>query len=116
MAVGGTLGSVPGRFCGTLGTNDVVELFVVGLKREARWRRCFRVSVLAGGTRVEWDFERRAAVRSLAADVINSVGVTDGIRQWCGNQRSVWDIRVQPVEGNQMLWPNIVAFNGVQGP
>ena len=73
------------------------------MNREARWRRCLRVSVLMGGSKVEWDLERRAAVRSWAAAVTTSVGEADGILQWCGNQRTVSDILVRAVEGTQML-------------
>ena len=63
-----------------------------------------RVSVLMGGSKVEWDLERRAAVRSLAVAVTIAAGEADGILQWCGNQRTVWAILVQPVEGIHTLW------------
>ena len=99
----GTLGSMAGRSCGSVGGSVVVEVFVVELKRVARWSKCFLVSVSSGGRSVEWDLERRAAVRSLAAAAITSSGVADGILQWCGNQRTVWAMRVRLVEGSQTL-------------
>ena len=66
---------------GTLGC-DVSIVAVGGLKRVARWISCLRVSVLMGGANVEWDLERMAAVRSLAAAMVTSSRVVDGILQW----------------------------------
>ena len=103
-AVGGTLGSLAGS-CMLVGGSDVLSAAVGGgLKREARWRRCFRVCVSMGGSSVEWDLESKAAVRSLAAAVTTSAGVADGILQWCGNQRTVCAILVRPVDGSHTLW------------
>ena len=81
VAVGGTLGSAMGLFGGTLSSNMVSEASDGGLKSEARWRSCFRVSVLTGGSNVEWDLERRAAVRSFTAAAMISSCVADGILQ-----------------------------------
>ena len=58
MAVGGTLGSmggegtfgsVAGRICGSVGGSVAVEVFVVELKRVARWSKCFLFRFLRVG-------------------------------------------------------------------
>ena len=60
---------------------------------------CFRVSVLIGGSRVEWFLEISAAVRSLAAAMMVSSLVVDIILKLCGNQCTVWAMRVRAVDG-----------------
>ena len=65
----------------TLGS-DISIVDLGGSKRVARWISCLRVSVLMEGVNVEWDLERMAAVRSLAAAMMTSSRVADGILQW----------------------------------
>ena len=65
--------------------------------------RCCRVSDAIGGRRVSVSVERRAAVRSLAAAMMIWSRVAFGIFKLCGNHLTVSQIRVEAVEGVQML-------------
>jgi len=66
--------------CGTLSCGaDGIGAGVGRLKSDAGWMICFRVSVLIGGSRVEWYLEMGAAVSSLAAAMIVSSLVADSI-------------------------------------
>ena len=54
--------------------------------------------MLIGGVNIEWDLERMAAVKSLAAAMMTSFRVAEGILQWWGNQRTVCAILVRAVD------------------
>ena len=73
----------------------------MGENSEASWWRFFLVSVMMGGSSVEWLFERRAEVRCFAAAMIVSSREAAGILKLCGNHLTVCAILVLPVDGIQ---------------
>jgi len=104
----GALGSGAGRDIGI--EVEVVCGVVALLGGSSLWNvvarswKCCHVSDAIGDRRVYVWVGRRAAVRSLAAVMMIWSRVAVGILRLWGNHLTVLQIRVEAVEGIQMLW------------